>query len=156
MLGLLTLKMHPHLERLLITYECKGKFHFLYPHAQGNLRGYWKRQAQPMETNTYLWAIQQIYGLASALNQIHNFSIKPPPTKDTLNSSEVMPETTHERPPMNVRLRVDQAEAKFGRHDDLKAENIHWFNNLEDDPEDDPLGILQIADFGLGRFHRLS
>lgn len=43
-------------------------------------------------------------------------------------------------------------EDLYGRHGDLKAENILWFSA---DPRDRiSMGILKIADFGLGKFHR--
>ncbi|KAE9370829.1 kinase-like protein [Stipitochalara longipes BDJ] len=143
MLSQLTLKNHPHLVRLLITYTYKGKFHLLYPYAQCNLRDYWRKQAKPGERDTCLWALQQICGLASALNQIHNFSTKPDMNKQ--------PERSRERPGLNIP--IDTGEEMFGRHGDLKPENILWLSDLE---EVDPLGILQITDFGLGRFHRLE
>ncbi len=50
-------------------------------------------------------------------------------------------------------MNVDPNEERFGRHGDLKPENILWFNDLEGV---DNAGILQIADLGLGRFHRLE
>jgi serine/threonine protein kinase len=40
------------------------------------------------------------------------------------------------------------AEAKFGRHGDLKPENILWYESPKD-----LMGILVIADFGLGSFN---
>jgi len=50
-------------------------------------------------------------------------------------------------------MTVDPDEEMFGRHGDLKPENILWFNYLEGV---DKAGVLQIADLGLGRFHRLE
>jgi serine/threonine protein kinase len=43
-------------------------------------------------------------------------------------------------------------EDLYGRHGDLKAENILWFP--VDPTGKSSVGILQIADFGLGKFHR--
>jgi serine/threonine protein kinase len=50
-------------------------------------------------------------------------------------------------------LKVAESEEKFGRHGDIKPENILWFSEIEGVLEG---GILQIADMGLGRFHRLD
>jgi serine/threonine protein kinase len=48
-------------------------------------------------------------------------------------------------------LTVQPGEEKYGRHGDIKPENILWF---KDEPEShDSKGVLKIADFGLGRFH---
>lgn len=41
-------------------------------------------------------------------------------------------------------------EELFGRHGDLKPENILWYK------DSNSRGILQIADLGLGRFHRME
>jgi serine/threonine protein kinase len=43
-------------------------------------------------------------------------------------------------------------EDLYGRHGDLKAENILWFS--VDPRGKSSIGILKIADFGLGKFHR--
>jgi serine/threonine protein kinase len=48
-------------------------------------------------------------------------------------------------------IKLKQGEEKFGRHGDIKPENILWFSSCP--ASDDPKGILKIADFGLGRFH---
>jgi serine/threonine protein kinase len=48
-------------------------------------------------------------------------------------------------------IKLKQGEEKFGRHGDIKPENILWFASSPE--SDDPKGILKIADFGLGRFH---
>lgn len=149
----LALQKHPHLVRLLITFKLKGRFYLLYPYAQYNLREYWKTHARPVSRHAYLWSLQQICGLASALIQIHKFSTEPTSTEDAVESAIVNPKISRERPSLNVRLVVDRSEAFFGRHGDLKPENILWFDDLEGV---DPLGILQITDFGVGRFHRLE
>jgi serine/threonine protein kinase len=152
MLSQLTLKNHRHLARLLITYTLKDRFHLLCPFAKSNLRDYWKRNKQPMDRDSYLWTLQQISGLASALNQIHNFSSEATSREETVGPTIVNPVISRERPSLNVHLRIDPGE-KYGRHGDLKPENILWFDDLEGVEE---AGVLQITDFGLGRFHCLE
>jgi serine/threonine protein kinase len=46
---------------------------------------------------------------------------------------------------------ISDGEEKFGRHGDIKPENMLWFRRMPGN--DDPLGILQLADFGSARFH---
>lgn len=88
-------------------------------------------------------------GIATALNTIHNFRTTVP-----LDGKGRTP--TGDR-----QFRVKEGEELYGRHGDIKPENILWFehipqsqrrysNNYNDDHEG---GVLQITDFGLGRFH---
>jgi len=46
----------------------------------------------------------------------------------------------------------------YGRHGDLKPENILWFKSPSPgvNDSDAELGVLQISDFGLARFHRTA
>jgi serine/threonine protein kinase len=50
-------------------------------------------------------------------------------------------------------LSVSEGEEKFGRHGDIKPENILWFEQVSGSSIQDEGGVLKIADFGLGRFH---
>jgi serine/threonine protein kinase len=134
---------HPHLITLLATYRQERKYHLMFPYADANLRTYWDKRPSPsFDETTVLWSLKQMAGIASALNSIHNFSVTVPLSVDG---------------PGNVRVRDDaklsvvEKEELYGRHGDIKPENILWFRQC---PEtDDESGILQIADFGLGRFH---
>jgi serine/threonine protein kinase len=131
---------HKHLIKLLATYKFRGRYHLLFPYADNNLRGYWDHIGVPYwNRETCLWFLNQASGIASALNAIHNFEARVP-----LGS---------EQDRRGKYLTVAIAEAKFGRHGDIKPENILWFNEMQDAEHG---GILQIADFGLGRFHRLE
>jgi serine/threonine protein kinase len=148
MISSLTMKGHPHLVKLLWTYRLNGRYHFLCPFAKANLRDFWK--ARTLATNdqdTHLWALQQIEGLVSGLNVIHNFK-----TPHPLESDEET-KFSRNRPTLKIRMAVDPKDEKYGRHGDLKPENILWFNDLQGV---DDAGVLQISDFGLGRFHRLE
>jgi serine/threonine protein kinase len=148
MLSSLTLKRHLHLVKLLTTYTYKGRYHFLCPFAKANLREYWNSTRVLRNQSTYIWVLEQMSGLASALNVIHNFSTIYP-----LGSDHVDSLVSRDRASLDFKMTVDPAEELFGRHGDLKPENILWFNDLEGV---DDAGILQIADLGLGRFHRLE
>ncbi len=134
---------HPHLIKLLATYRQERKYHLLFPYADANLRTYWDNRPSPIfDEATVLWSLKQMAGIASALELIHNFSVTVPLSVDGPGNI---------RMPDDARLSVEKSEELFGRHGDIKPENILWFQEC---PEtDDKMGILQIADFGLGRFH---
>lgn len=100
--------------------------------------------------DTYLWVLDQMVGLASGLNIIHNFDLNKPLGSEDFNLGVT---STRLRPSAAGRLAVRGGEEKYGRHGDLKPENILWSNDLE---KYRGAGILQITDFGLGRFHRLE
>jgi serine/threonine protein kinase len=131
---------HPHIIKLLATYRMGGHYHLMFPWADKNLRTYWQDDPKPKwSQEALLWDIRQMLGIASGLQTIHNFKIKPH-HRDQLRSL-VVP---------GIKTSIGEEEYWYGRHGDLKPENILWSNGLDCC---DALGILQIADFGLGRFH---
>ena len=85
------------------------------------------------------WMLKQLTGIAGALKLIHHF--QPTMPLDFKGN-------TNQR---NVLLSVKNNEKFFGRHGDIKPENFLYFNRSPD--TDDPKGVVQISDFGLGRFH---
>jgi serine/threonine protein kinase len=134
---------HSHLIKLLATYRLNKHYHFIFPCAQANLRSFWEMRKYPtFDTVTLLWSLRQMYGLASALKLIHTFKttidLKPPEGVLLDDDSE---------------LKVEKGEEKYGRHGDIKPENILWFKQALDIEEVDKMGVLKITDFGLGRFH---
>lgn len=136
-------KKHPHLIKLLATYKYDGKYHLMFPFANANLRTYWDSRRNPdFNRQTVLWSVQQMAGIASGLLRIHNFNV-------TLPLSVAGPGNV--RVQRDAKLSVKKGEELFGRHGDMKPENVLWF--ADDRETHNPDGILQIADFGLGRFH---
>jgi serine/threonine protein kinase len=118
---------HPHLISLLFTYKEGGKFHLVFPWADVNLRDYWMRFAiEQIDSQKILWSLRQMTGLAGALSLIHGFQL---------------PDEAH-------------PGRHFGRHGDLKAENIVWFPSYPGCT--DPNGILQITDLGLASLHNIG
>ena len=147
MLIALTNEKHQYLVKLLATYKYNGKYHLLFPHAEANLRGLWSQIPKPQRNqDTYLWALDQMTGLSSGLVTIHQYK-----SNMAYNQEKGNPGITRFRP--SKRLVVNPGEAKYGRHGDLKPENILWSGEFRGAG---PSGILQIADFGLGHFHRLE
>jgi len=141
MLKALAVRNHAHLIKLLATYKFQDRYHMLFPYAQSNLRQFWAENIPNKDHATNLWSLRQMYGIASGLGVIHNFQ-KIPST--ATGNGKVIKDSCH--------LSVKDGEEKYGRHGDLKPENILWFRELGDEPG----GVLQIADFGLGRFHSRS
>ncbi|OGM44679.1 protein kinase domain-containing protein [Aspergillus bombycis] len=118
---------HPHLINLLCTYSFLGDNHLVFPCADENLREYWKRTGLPeWNSRNILWWVKQVVGIASGLSVIHKLPQSGNPSSTAL----------------------------YGRHGDLKPENIIWFKKR---PEcTDPNGILLIADLGLAKLHRFE
>ena len=121
---------HPHLVSLLCTYKWGDRYHLVFPWAEGNLCEYWEREPMPEFTEQIVhWSLRQMAGLAGGLSEIHNFKV---PSDD--------PNTSH--------------NARYGLHGDIKPKNSLFFKKRPN--YEDPMGVLQIADFGLARFHRFE
>lgn len=135
-------KNHDHLIKLLATYKQGEKYHLMFPYADANLRIYWERKMPTFDKETVLWSLKQMRGIANGLCLIHNFRVTFPLSVSGAGNVRM--------PKDNVRLSVQGGE-RYGRHGDLKPENLLWFAQAGD-PEN-PFGVLKIADFGLGRFH---
>lgn len=145
MLSALNAHSHKHIIKLLATYKLKGKYYLIFPLAHGNLRDHWDAISMPFwNRDTYLWVLKQIIGVVSALEVIHEETGLTPAQPDDPN-----PGTSNRPLYKGITLRVDPTEAKFGRHGDIKPENILWMRDSGQDS-----GTLLIADMGLGRFHR--
>jgi serine/threonine protein kinase len=113
-----------HMVTLLMTWTFHRSYNLLFPWAKCDLDFYWQSNPLPiMEAETILWTSKQITGIASAIRSIHN--------------------------PVSIYLRVPEDD-KYGRHGDLKAENILLF-----DSPDDPRGILVVADLGLAKLNSI-
>jgi serine/threonine protein kinase len=134
-------KNHPHLITLLATFKHQRKYHLVFRYADANLRQYWKdRPSPPFDKATVLWSLKQMTGMAHALESIHNFSVQYPLGVD----GKV-------RLHKDAKPSADKKEKVFGRHGDIKPENILWFQQSSESKDEN--GTLQLADFGLGRFH---
>ncbi|KAL3471753.1 kinase-like domain-containing protein [Aspergillus californicus] len=106
---------HPHLIDLLFTYRTtdgqRRKSHLVLPWADGNMKEYWERTPMPSLTPQYLiWWVKQMAGITNALNHFHEFT--------------------------NPKI----GDSRYGRHGDIKAQNILWFKDAN---------IFKIADLGL-------
>ena len=126
---------HPHLIELLATYPWRGFDHLVFPWAEGNLPDYWKSHPSPTGIQTLgrssscaPWFAAQCIGLAEGLEQIHL----------CLNSQN------------SARSEEAGAAISYGRHGDLKPQNILWFRQNDGYEGRD---TLKISDFGLAEVH---
>jgi serine/threonine protein kinase len=120
---------HDHLVTLLMTWSIEDRHYFLFPWADCDLELYWENDAnrlpidpvtREMDMDAMRWLSSQVLGLTKALHLIHN--------------------------PSHLGLKPE--ELKYGRHGDIKAQNILYYPSRKY-----PRGILVIADFGLGAFN---
>jgi serine/threonine protein kinase len=117
------LNTHQNLVPLLASFLHRNTYYFLFPWADGgNLEAFWKQNEKPITKETTLWVAEQCRGISDGLNQIHN-----------------------SRPLDSVN---DDDEKNFGRHGDIKPQNILIFPS-----ENLSYGVLKISDFGLTIFH---
>ena len=109
-----------HLIIALAAVKYQREWSFIFPKAEYDLSRRMESEPPPPSWDTMKWAAEQLSGLMTALNDIHN-------------------------PP---RLSV-ATEQRFGRHGDLKCDNILCFRSTQSSNE-----TLVIADFGLSATHR--
>ncbi|KAK3374515.1 kinase-like domain-containing protein [Lasiosphaeria ovina] len=102
-----------------VTREGSVKYSFLFPWAECDLREHWEKSGVKGAAEI-LWVSEQCYGLADALSFIHDPGL--------LN---------------------DNKNAIYGRHGDIKPENILWFRN-------DRGQMLAFSDMGLAEVHKDS
>lgn len=136
-------RRHAHLIRLLATFRYKRQFYLLFPYAKWDLRQYWKHNPDPEFSHASVrWLLCQSEALASGLHTVHVS------TCQDMNSI-VSPSQEHSG---NMESQSDIP--RYGRHGDIKPENILWFENGDLEGVDYKEGTLVITDFGLADLHR--
>ncbi|KAF3802822.1 hypothetical protein GCG54_00000189, partial [Colletotrichum gloeosporioides] len=124
-----------HLIQLLATYKWRNSYYLVFPWADKNLQGLWEAIERPQNSlKLSLWVARQCHGLAVGLSNIHVYQSQP--QNETGVSTLALP--SDEKP--------------YGRHNDIKHENVLWFKDHSNDAEE-YAGELKISDFGFVRFN---
>jgi serine/threonine protein kinase len=140
---------HPHLVSLLATYEQFKRFYLIFYWAEADLLDYWskKNPTPSMDYDNMLWIAEQCSGITDGLSKIHRYestdskhhhSKRHDATLDP-KSANKLEVPAYKRPPKQL----------YGRHGDIKPQNILWFRDPDDENDK---GILKITDFGLTEF----
>lgn len=134
-----------HLIKLLATYRHKKKYHLIFHYADADLKQYWENRLLPsFDKETVIWTLKQMTGIAGALHRLHNFA--PSDTPSLPSNGNPKSHAINEEP------QLPHGKGKYGRHGDVKPENILWFKNIPGSNYGEN-GILLVADFGLCRLH---
>lgn len=133
---------HKNLISLLATYQQGNEYFLIFPWARGDLLSYW-RDINPEPTvnhDTISWMAEQCFGIAKGLSKIHQHETT------YLRNSGDHPFAPKEL--MNSKPR-DGCLKLFGRHGDIKPQNILLFDSANSGPQ---RPTLKITDLGLSEF----
>ncbi|KAF4865093.1 Proline-rich receptor-like protein kinase PERK9 [Colletotrichum siamense] len=125
-----------HLIQLQFSYLYGDRYFLVFPWADGNLREFWAKYPEYHLKNDkdLVWFFRQCKGLAKGLKIVHTLTSFSGASKADLET---------------VVSDIKQGKLKkWGRHGDIKPENILWFENYEDKKD-----FLVISDFGLTSFN---
>ncbi|KAH7018990.1 hypothetical protein EDB80DRAFT_699630 [Ilyonectria destructans] len=133
-------KVPDHLIHLELAYR-HGESHCLvFPWADGNLEQYWQlRQRDPADHKDVVWFFKQCHGITRGLRRLHN----PSSYKHSFKAA-----SSHHYTAEDIISGAKSAE--YGRHGDIKPENILWFASYDDDTDH-----LAVSDFGLTEFNSI-
>lgn len=139
---------HPHLISLLATYKQSRHFYLIFPWAEADLMTYWKKHnPQPLPSQeTISWMAEQCYGISHGLMKLHQYD-----SGLLVAEREAQFDVQWPLPPDAPRREHrDSPRRRYGRHGDIKPENILWFHDTlrSTDP-----GILKLSDFGLAEMN---
>lgn len=119
---------HPHIVTLLITWTYRHQYYLLFPLAKCDLDQYWEKDPNPLvNTESIRWMSEQVVGITSALENMHD------PTSIASDN-----------------LLVPGEDHKYGRHGDLKPQNILLYDSTRHGKR-----ILVIADMGLSKLNSI-
>lgn len=131
--------MSQHLIPLQLTYKHGRDFYLMFPWADGNLKEFWQN-VRPDRTKEG-WFFNQCLGIAHGLRKIHHLK--------TISLETIRQMSLDATTAAALVLAPTVGEQEWGRHGDIKPENILWFKKYEGCDENH----LVISDFGLTRFN---
>lgn len=121
-----------HLIKLLLTFQHGEKYYLLFEWADGNLEELWERVTVTPTPYVTRWAASQLLGIANAVRRIHGLS-----TWQKVQRESPLGSTNSD-------------EREWGRHGDIKPNNILWFSSYGEYSN-----LLVVSDLGLTRYHSL-
>ncbi|KAI0140487.1 hypothetical protein GGR57DRAFT_425286 [Xylariaceae sp. FL1272] len=150
---------HPHLVECLAAIRQGPKRLFMFPWASGgNLTNFWADNSGHALTNNWLrHSLEQLRGLADALDRLHNYAPTGYETDDsgiTISNPEGTPmimrvDVGPEEQDVIIKTNDETGEHSI-RHGDLKPDNILVYLDSKDGSN---LGTLKIGDMGLAKRH---
>ncbi|PKS06830.1 hypothetical protein jhhlp_006906 [Lomentospora prolificans] len=144
---------HDHILKCIAEIS-RGDFrYFMFPWASGgSLRDFWNTYAGSHPRPELVeQAIDQLYGLADALDKMHNYGENANEKSSVGTSGAIygdQPNSSVSRIPPRPPHRATTSLGENIRHGDLKPENILRFADREED-----IGNLKIGDMGLAKHH---
>ncbi|KAF4835116.1 putative protein kinase [Colletotrichum tropicale] len=141
---------HPHLISLLATFERERVFYLIFPWAGADLKTYWKSKnpTPTHDADTIMWMAEQCSGLAEGLTRLHQYETGLNDQTESLKNEYLAPNAV-----FNSGKDAVRSGSLYGRHGDIKPENILWF------PEPNVSGhkgVLKISDFGLSELNNVT
>lgn len=133
---------HPHLISLLSTYEQFQQFYLIFPWAEADLQSYLERinPNPPLDHSSIRWLAEQCHGIADGLCRLHRHQTAY--INSRWSDNEIHSSEKHRNGQTNqVQL--------YGRHGDIKLQNILWFCDPKNSGD---RGVLKLTDFGLAEF----
>ncbi|KAI1443230.1 kinase-like domain-containing protein [Annulohypoxylon stygium] len=122
-----------HLIKLLLTFQHGDICYLLFEWADGNLADFWE-QPEIMPIPSDLWAVEQFLGISNAIKRIHGLATWQKQRRSSLGSG-------------------NDDEREWGRHGDIKPNNILWFSKYKANSNETLYNHLVVSDLGLTRYH---
>ncbi|KAF5666822.1 CMGC DYRK kinase [Fusarium circinatum] len=126
-----------HLVHLELAYRHGNECCLVFPWASGNLKEYWALgKKSPKEHKDVIWFFKQCWGLAVGLRRLHDrtsYKIANKADNDIYTAEDLLAEAH---------------STDYGRHGDVKPENILWFPDYRGEQDH-----LAICDFGSTEFN---
>jgi hypothetical protein len=122
-----------HLHQLLFSFRRADYYYLVFEWADGDLTDLWKTMPslyRPDKYDDVCWFFRQCAGIVRSLGSLHE--------QRSSYTASTMEEIVH------VAL-----AGKYGRHSDIKPQNLLWFSDYQGDKKDH----LVIADLGLTQFN---